>query len=62
MGHFEYAEGRRTVLSDGISPPEDIEGTTTMKILKAQVTRVLLALGAVAASGLVLEAGRRWNG
>jgi hypothetical protein len=33
-----------------------------MKILKAQVTRVLLALGAIAASGLVLEAGRRWNG
>jgi hypothetical protein len=31
-----------------------------MKILKAQATRVVLALGAIAASGLVLEAGRRW--
>ena len=31
-----------------------------MKLLKIQVVRVLLALGALAASGLVLEAGRRW--
>jgi hypothetical protein len=32
-----------------------------MKILKAQATRVVLALSAIAASGLVLEAGRRWG-
>jgi hypothetical protein len=32
-----------------------------MKLLKFQVVRVLLALGALAASGLVLEAGRRWG-
>jgi hypothetical protein len=31
-----------------------------MKMLKLQVFRVLLVLGALAASGLVLEAGRRW--
>jgi hypothetical protein len=31
-----------------------------MKMLKLQAFRVLLALGALAASGLVLEAGRRW--
>jgi hypothetical protein len=31
-----------------------------MTILKGQVTRAVLALGAIAASGLVLEAGRRW--
>jgi hypothetical protein len=29
-------------------------------ILRAQTIRVLLALSAIAASGLVLEAGRRW--
>jgi hypothetical protein len=32
-----------------------------MKMLKLQAFRVLLALGALAASGLVLEAGRRWS-
>jgi hypothetical protein len=31
-----------------------------MNIIKIQVVRVLLALTALAASGLVLEAGRRW--
>jgi hypothetical protein len=31
-----------------------------MKMLKLQAVRVLLALTALAASGLVLEAGRRW--
>jgi hypothetical protein len=36
------------------------EGTTGMKMLKLQAVRVLLALGALAASGLALEAGRRW--
>ena len=29
--------------------------------LKAQACRVLLALGALASSALVLEAGKRWN-
>ncbi len=33
-----------------------------MKMLKLQAVRVLLALGALAASGLALEAGRRWVG
>lgn len=36
------------------------EGTIRMKMLKLQAVRVLLALGALAASGLALEAGRRW--
>jgi hypothetical protein len=31
-----------------------------MKVLKLQATRALLLLSALAASGLVLEAGRRW--
>jgi hypothetical protein len=31
-----------------------------MKYLKVQAIRALLALSAIAASGLVLEAGRRW--
>jgi hypothetical protein len=31
-----------------------------MNVVKIQVVRVLLALTALAASGLVLEAGRRW--
>jgi len=31
-----------------------------MKVLKFQVVRVLLVLASLAASGLVLEAGRRW--
>lgn len=31
-----------------------------MNTIKIQVVRVLLALTALAASGLVLEAGRRW--
>ena len=33
-----------------------------MKLLKSQAFRALLALSALASSGLVLEAGRRWNG
>jgi hypothetical protein len=32
-----------------------------MNILKTQAIRVLLALSAIAASGIVLEAGRRWT-
>jgi hypothetical protein len=32
-----------------------------MNTVKIQVVRVLLALTALAASGLVLEAGRRWS-
>jgi hypothetical protein len=32
-----------------------------MNTVKIQVIRVLLALTALAASGLVLEAGRRWS-
>jgi hypothetical protein len=31
-----------------------------MNVVKFQVVRVLLALTALAASGLILEAGRRW--
>jgi hypothetical protein len=31
-----------------------------MKVLKWQTVRVMLVLSALAASGLVLEAGRRW--
>jgi hypothetical protein len=31
-----------------------------MNNLKAQAIRVLFALSAIAASGIVLEAGRRW--
>ena len=33
-----------------------------MKFFKSQSWRALLALSALAASGLVLEAGRRWIG
>ncbi len=29
-------------------------------VIKSQAVRVLLALGALASSALVLEAGRRW--
>ena len=32
-----------------------------MKYLKFQAVRVLLALATLAASGLLLEAGRRWS-
>jgi hypothetical protein len=32
-----------------------------MKFLKFQIVRVLLALATLAASGIVLEAGRRWD-
>ena len=32
-----------------------------MKLFKAQMIRALLALSAIAASGLILEAGRRWT-
>jgi hypothetical protein len=32
-----------------------------MNVVKIQVVRVLLALTALAASGLALEAGRRWS-
>ena len=32
-----------------------------MKYLKFQTVRVLLALATLAASGLLLEAGRRWS-
>jgi hypothetical protein len=32
-----------------------------MKYLKSQSWRVLMALATLAASGLVLEAGRRWG-
>jgi hypothetical protein len=31
-----------------------------MKVLKVQAVRAMLLLGSLAASGLVLEAGRRW--
>ena len=33
-----------------------------MRIIRFQAVRVVLALTALAASGLVLEAGRRWGG
>lgn len=32
-----------------------------MKIVRFQAVRAMLALTALAASGLVLEAGRRWG-
>lgn len=32
-----------------------------MKLLKSQAWRALLALSALVACGLVLEAGRRWG-
>ena len=32
-----------------------------MKVLKSQAWRALFALSALVASGLVLEAGRRWG-
>jgi hypothetical protein len=32
-----------------------------MKVLKSQAWRALLALSTLVASGLVLEAGRRWT-
>ena len=33
-----------------------------MKLIKSRSWRVLIALAALTASGLVLEAGRRWPG
>ena len=42
--------------------PGDTENRYVMKFaLKAQACRVLLALGALASSALVLEAGKRWT-
>jgi hypothetical protein len=41
--------------------PGDTETRYVMKSsFKAQACRVLLALGAIASSALVLEAGKRW--
>ena len=41
--------------------PGDRENRYVMKFaFKAQAFRVLLALGAIASSALVLEAGKRW--
>jgi hypothetical protein len=41
--------------------PGDTENRYVMKnTVKAQACRVLLALGALASSALVLEAGKRW--
>jgi hypothetical protein len=46
---------------DRSSHPGDEEDRYVMRIaLKAQAFRVLLALGALASSALVLEAGKRW--
>jgi hypothetical protein len=42
--------------------PGDRKNRYVMKFaFKAQACRVLLALGALASSALVLEAGKRWN-
>jgi hypothetical protein len=42
--------------------PGEMEDRYVMKFaLKAQAFRVLLALGALASSALVLEAGKRWT-
>jgi hypothetical protein len=61
MGHIDWPDRRRTVQIEGNALSTLTEGTTTMKILRAQAIRVMLALVAIAASGLVLEAGRRWQ-
>lgn len=46
---------------DRSAHPGATENRYVMKILvKAQAFRVLLALGALASSALVLEAGKRW--
>ena len=46
---------------DRSTHPGDTENRYVMKIAyKAQACRVLLALGALASSALVLEAGKRW--
>jgi hypothetical protein len=48
----------------GIASPtagvSEVEGRS-MKLLKSQAIRVLLALSALASSALVLEAGKRWG-
>jgi hypothetical protein len=42
--------------------PGEMENRYVMKsAFKAQACRVLLALGALASSALVLEAGKRWT-
>ena len=44
----------------GLSPWEQEDRFAMTVLFKAQAFRVLLALGALAGSAFVLEAGRRW--
>lgn len=67
MGHFWVNRTSVASQSQGLRPAvrahaagHNKEGRG-MNTLKIQVVRVLLALTALAASGLVLEAGRRWS-
>lgn len=58
LAQFTMAPAPKGVRS---SHPGDEEDRYVMKFaLKAQACRVLLALGALASSALVLEAGKRW--
>jgi hypothetical protein len=43
-----------------LSPWEQEDRFAMTVLFKAQAFRVLLALGALASSAIVLEAGRRW--
>ncbi len=61
MGHTRTPERPDSVSDEGNSLEDSFEGTSEMKMLKLQAFRVLLALSALAASGLALEAGRRWG-
>ena len=45
----------------GTHPGEMEDRYVMTLVLKAQAFRVLLALGAIASSALVLEAGKRWS-
>jgi hypothetical protein len=61
MGHTRTPDRPASVWGEEISLARSFEGIIQMKMLKLQAVRVLLALGALAASGLALEAGRRWG-
>ncbi|HEV8696758.1 MAG TPA: hypothetical protein VGQ89_03615 [Candidatus Limnocylindrales bacterium] len=58
------AQAQRATLQSGRAPSLEINGTkgTEMKnLIKSATFRALLLLSALASSGLVLEAARRWS-
>jgi len=58
---YTASYGRPVRSASARGPIEIAQEGRSMKMLKSQAFRVLLALSAIASSALVLEAGQRWR-